>query len=54
MAVFHQEINAVLFARNGKWIIFRNALHYFHIDNIKLIAAGSALVRTHFAGNDYA
>src|SRR5262249_44036783 len=54
MTVFHQEVNAVLFARDGKRIVFWNALHDPHIGDIKLIAAGRALVGANFAGDDYA
>src|ERR1044071_4640078 len=54
MAVLHQKIRAVFFARDGKWLVFRNALHYLHIAYVQLVAARRAPVGAAFSGNDHA
>src|SRR5579864_5174595 len=54
MAVLHQEVNAMLFLRDRKRIIFRDTLQDFHIAYIQLVAARGTLVRAYFAGNYHA
>ena len=49
MPVLHQKINAVLFQRYGIGIILGNTLHYLHIGNVELVAAGSALIGANLA-----
>src|SRR5437773_6901191 len=52
MAMLHQEIDAVLFERNGIGIVVRNALDDLNVGNIKFVAPWSALIRSDFAFND--
>ncbi len=54
MAVFHQKVRTVLFARDRKGIVFRNALHDFHVAHVEFVAARGTLVCAHFAGDDHA
>src|SRR5262249_35557389 len=52
MTVLHQEIDTMFFERDRKGIVFRNTLDDFHIRDVQLIPAGSALVGTNFAFDD--
>ena len=52
MAVFHQELDSVLFQRNGIRLAVGHALHHFRLRHIQLVAAGSALIGADLAGDD--
>ena len=54
MPVLHQEIDAVLFQRDGIGIVLRNALDHLHIGDVQFVAAGSALVGANLAFNNHA
>ena len=43
MPVLHEKVGAVFFARNGKRLIFRNALEHLHVVDVKLESAGARL-----------
>ncbi len=54
MAMLHQELDAVLLGRDGIRIVRIDALQNLRIADVHLVAAGSALVGAHLAGDDHA
>ena len=52
VAVFHQELDPVLFQRDGIRFAVGHALHHFRLRHIQFVAAGRALIGADFASND--
>src|SRR5579884_284780 len=53
MPMLHEEIDPMLFERNGERIVFRYSLHHFHVCDIEFISAGRAFIGANFSGDDY-